>query len=44
MDLAEFKSKNKGLTLIENNKNNIVFSRKKCEDRREQYYIFIDGQ
>ena len=44
MDIEEFKSKNKGLTIVENKKNDIVISRKECKDCREQYYIFINGQ
>ena len=40
----EFKAKNKGLKLVEQNENGIVYLRKECSECNPQYYTFIDGE
>ena len=44
MGIEEFKEKNKGLELVEQKENDIVYLRKECSECNPQYYIFIDGE
>ena len=44
MSVEEFKKKNKGLKLVEQNENGIVYLRKECSECNPQYYTFIDGE
>jgi hypothetical protein len=40
MSVEEFKEKNKGLKLIEQNENGIVYLRKECSECNPHYYTF----
>ena len=44
MGIEEFKKKNKGLELVEQKENDVVYLRKECPECNPQYYIFIDGE
>ena len=44
MGIEEFKEKNKGLELVEQKENDIVYLRKECPECNPIYYIFIDGE
>ena len=44
MSVEEFKKKNKGLKLVEQNENGIVYLRKECSECNPQYYTFIYGK
>ena len=44
MSVEEFKKMNKGLKLVEQNENGIVYLRKECSECNPQYYTFIDGE
>ena len=44
MGIEEFKEKNKGLELVEQKENDIVYLRKECPECNSKYYIFIDGE
>ena len=44
MGIEKFKEKNKGLELVEQKENDIVYLRKECPECNQEYYIFIDGE
>ena len=44
MGIEEFKEKNKGLELVEQKENDVVYLRKECPECNPQYYIFIDEE
>tara|TARA_Y100000031_G_C7989056_1_gene278275 strand:+ start:239 stop:502 length:264 start_codon:yes stop_codon:yes gene_type:complete len=44
MSVEEFKKMNKGLKLVEQNENGIVYLRKECSECNPHYYTFIDGE
>ena len=44
MSVEEFKAKNKGLKLVEQDENGIVYLRKECSECNPHYYTFIDGE
>ena len=43
MGIEEFKEKNKGLELVEQKENDIVYLRKECSECNPQYYVFMYG-
>ena len=40
----EFKSKNDGLEVFDQNKDGIVYMRRECSECNPKYYIFINGE
>ncbi len=44
MSVEEFKAKNKGLKLVEQDENGSVYFRKECSECNPHYYTFIDGE